>query len=136
MQGINPYVGFNGKCREAMTFYQTCFGGELELQEVDGSPMEQYWPDGKGKLYHSQLTLNGTPLIMGTDMSGPAGHTIGNNIQLAIGCSSEEEIHRLANQLAEGGQMLAPVADTFWNALFSSVKDQFGINWMLNYDKK
>ncbi|PTQ94938.1 PhnB protein [Mucilaginibacter yixingensis] len=135
MESLSPYVSFTGKCREAMNFYQSIFGGELELNEVEGSPMEQYWPDGKGQIFHSALTLNGKPLIMATDMTGPAGQTVGNNIQLAIGCSSEDEIHRLANQLAEGGQVLAPVADTFWNALFGSVQDKFGINWMLNYDK-
>jgi len=136
MESLSPYVSFNGKCREAMNFYQSIFGGDLELNEVEGSPMEQYWPDGKGQLFHSALTLNGKLLVMGSDMTGPSGQTIGNNIQLAIGASSEEEIHRLANALAEGGQVLAPVADTFWNALFGSVQDKFGINWMLNYDKR
>lgn len=46
MDAINPYIGFNGRCREAMTFYKECFGGELDLQQVDGSPMEKFWPDG------------------------------------------------------------------------------------------
>jgi len=35
MNSINPYISFNGKCREAMMFYQVCFGGELELLEVN-----------------------------------------------------------------------------------------------------
>ncbi|HWJ26345.1 MAG TPA: VOC family protein [Flavisolibacter sp.] len=136
MDSINPYISFNGKCREAMSFYKECFGGDLDLQQVDGSPMEQYWPDGKGKIFHSSLTRDGKLLLMGTDMIGPQGQVIGNNIQLAINCTSEEEIHSLVNILATGGQVLAPVSDTFWNALFGSVQDQFGINWMLNYFKK
>ncbi len=136
MQSINPYVGFNGRCREAMSFYKECFGGELVLLPVDGSPMEQYWPEGKGKLFHSALTLNGQTLVLGSDMTGPEGQTIGNNIQLAIDCTSEMEIHDLVEKLGKGGKVLAPVSDTFWNALFGSVQDQFGINWMLNYNKK
>lgn len=43
MNAINPYIGFNGRCREAMTFYKECLGGEMELQEVSGSPIEQFW---------------------------------------------------------------------------------------------
>ena len=135
MDSINPYISFNGKCREAMNFYKECFGGELDLQQVDGSPMEQYWPEGKGQLFHSALSLNGKLLIMGTDMSGPAGQTVGNNVQLAISCTSEDEIRSLCDKLSKGGKVLAPVSDTFWNALFGSVQDQFGINWMLNYNK-
>ncbi|MDR3712844.1 MAG: VOC family protein [Puia sp.] len=135
MNSINPYIGFNGKCREAMTFYKECFGGDLDLQELDGSPMEQFWPAGKGQIFHSGLTLKGQLLVMGSDMSGPEGQTHGNNIQLAISCSSETEIHTLFEKLGKGGKVLAPVTDTFWNALFGSVQDQFGINWMLNYYK-
>jgi hypothetical protein len=37
---INPYLKFNGNCREAMTFYKNCLGGELTLNTVAGSPME------------------------------------------------------------------------------------------------
>lgn len=135
MDAINPYIGFNGKCREAMTFYRECFGGELDLQLVDGSPMEQYWPAGKGKIFHSSLSLDGKMLLMGSDMNGPQGQTAGDNIQLAISCTSEEEINRFFQKLGEGGQVLAPVSEMFWNALFGSVRDQFGINWMLNYYK-
>jgi PhnB protein len=132
MDAINPYISFGGRCQEAMTFYQQCFGGELDLQQVDGSPMEQFWPEGKGKLFHAALTLNSKPLLMGSDMSGPEGQTQGNNIQLAIACSSEDEIHRLFEVLGQEGRVLAPVTKQFWNALFGSVQDKFGINWMLN----
>ncbi|HEX9513296.1 MAG TPA: VOC family protein [Puia sp.] len=135
MDSINPYIGFNGRCREAMTFYKECFGGDLDLQQLDGSPMEQYWPAGKGKLFHSALTLNGKLLVMGSDMNGPEGQTVGNNIQLAISCTSEKEINSLFEKLGSGGKVLAPVSETFWNALFGSVQDKFGVNWMLNYSK-
>jgi PhnB protein len=97
--------------------------------------MEQFWPAGKGKIFHSMLSLNGKPLVMGSDMTGPEGQTVGNNIQLAIGCASEKEINGLFEKLGKGGKILAPVSEMFWNALFGSVQDQFGINWMLNYYK-
>ena len=92
MSTINPYFGFNGKCREAMTFYQDCFGGNLDLQEVAGSPMEQHWPSApKDAIFHSTLT-SGSIVIMGSDMSGPGGHNPGNNISIGVGCDTEEEI--------------------------------------------
>jgi PhnB protein len=28
-----------------------------------------------------------------------------------------------------------PLQDTFWDAKFGILKDQFGIQWMFNYDK-
>jgi len=84
MSIINPYIGFAGKCREAMTFYKDIFGGDLVLQEVGGSPMEQHWPSGaKDAIFHS--SLNGEDfLIMGSDMTGPGGQITGTNISLGL----------------------------------------------------
>jgi PhnB protein len=47
---INIYLSFNGKCREAMTFYKECFGGELTFQTFEGSPMESLSPNGNKQL--------------------------------------------------------------------------------------
>jgi PhnB protein len=47
MNAINPFIGFNGRCREAMTFYRQCLGGEFQMQEVAGSPMEPFWQSAK-----------------------------------------------------------------------------------------
>jgi PhnB protein len=132
MNSISPYIGFNGKCREAMSFYQSCFGGKLDLQQVAGSPMEEYWPAGKDKIFHSTLDI-GELHIMGSDMSGPGGFVKGNDVSIAIGCSSEEEINRIFNQLSEGGKVMDPIKQQFWGALFGAVEDKYGIRWMLNY---
>src|SRR5476651_1017046 len=101
MATLNPYISFNGKTRQAMNFYKDIFGGELELNEVGGSPMEQHWPSGaKDAIFHSVLN-NGKLQIMATDMSGPGGLVAGNHISMAIGCESKEEITDLYNKLSE-----------------------------------
>jgi PhnB protein len=136
MSIINPYIGFNGKTREAMTFYQAVFGGELDLQQVAGSPMEQQWPSAQADaIFHSVLTSDKV-LIMGSDMTGPGGQIEGTNISLGLTCSSEEEINTWFNKLAEGGVVMDPLKDQFWGAIFGAVQDKYGIRWMLNYDKK
>ena len=57
MTQISAYLNFNGNCREAMTFYKNCLGGELSLQTVEGSPMEAGCPAGvKHQILHSSLT--------------------------------------------------------------------------------
>lgn len=136
MSNINPYIGFNGKTREAIHFYQNIFGGEMELREVKGSPMEQYWQSApEGAIYHASLHNGDDIILMGSDMSGPNGHTVGNVIQLAITCNSEEEINTFFNKLSDGGTVTDPLKHQFWGAIFGAVKDKYGINWMLNYNK-
>lgn len=136
MSNINPYIGFNGKTREAIHFYQDIFGGEMELREVKDSPMEQYWQSApEGAVYHASLHKGDDIILMGSDMSGPNGHIAGNVIQLAITCTSEDEINTFFNKLSAGGTVMDPLKDQFWGAIFGAVKDKYGISWMLNYNK-
>jgi len=109
MRAINPYIGFNGKCREAMTFYKECLGGQLELKEAVDSPHEQFQGDGKDKILHSSLTIEGMQILMGSDMTDMDGYTKGNNIALALDCNNEAEIISLFDKLGKGGRVSAPL---------------------------
>ncbi|WP_259067564.1 VOC family protein [Mucilaginibacter sp. X4EP1] len=136
MASINPYVGFNGECRKAMEFYKECLGGELFFQTVGSSPMAEQCPSGmKDNILHSSLS-NGSMVLMATDMVTPDGYTKGNNISLSLNCSSEEEINTFFTKLSAGGKVLDPLKEQFWGAIFGALTDQFGINWMLNCNKK
>lgn len=136
MNAINPYVGFHGRCREAMTFYKDCLSGELELQEVGGSPIEKFWKGEKNQIFHSSLNVNGKPVIMGSDMIDQSGYTKGNNVAIAMSCSSEEEIRDLFEKLSRGGKVFQDLKEEFWGAIFGTMEDKFGIRWMLNYNKE
>jgi PhnB protein len=131
---ITPYLNFNGKCREAMTFYHECLGGELMLQPVAESPMAAQLPSEAGhNILHSSLTRNDISL-MGSDMMGSALVT-GNGIGLCLNCNSDEEINAFFNKLAQGGNIKMPLHQTFWGATYGELTDKYGINWMFNYSK-
>lgn len=135
MAQINVYLGFNGKCREAMNFYKDCLGGELFLQVVSESPMAAQCPAGmQDQVLHSSLT-KGDLLLMATDMVGPDGYQKGNNVALSISCTSEEETNTFFNNLSAGGYVIDPLKDQFWGATFGCLVDKFGNTWMLNYQK-
>ena len=41
MNGVKPYLNFNGNCEEAINFYKEALGGELMfMQRYGESPME------------------------------------------------------------------------------------------------
>lgn len=135
MKQINAYVGFNGRCREAMTFYKECLEGELTLQTVAETPVAGQCPEGmQDQIMHSSLEKDGA-VIMGTDMVSTAGYVVGNNIALTINCSSEEEINTLFLKLAKGGKITDELKTQFWGGIFGVLIDKFGITWMFNYQK-
>ena len=136
MTNINAYVGFNGECRKAMEFYKECLGGELFFQTVGSSPMAaQCAPGMKDHILHCSLS-KGSLVLMATDMVGPQGYIKGTNMSLSLNCSSEEEINTFFTKLSAGGKVMDPLKEQFWGAIFGALTDQFGINWMLNFDKK
>lgn len=135
MAQINAYLNFNGNCREAMTFYKKCLGGELTVQTVEGSPIEfQCPPYMKHQVLHASL-LKGNLVLMASDMIEPEGFIKGNTISLSLNCNSEREIKTFFARLSAGGRITHPLEKQFWGATFGVLTDRYGIKWMLNYDK-
>jgi PhnB protein len=134
MTHINPYLNFNGKCREAMTFYQQCLGGELVMQKISESPMAARMPSEMGaKILHSSLTKDNI-ILMASDMMGN-NVVNGNSISLCMNCSSDEEVNGFFNNLSKDGKVVEPLHQSFWGATFGSLTDKFGITWIFNYSK-
>jgi PhnB protein len=117
-----------------MQFYQQCLGGQLDIQTFAGTPAAEHVPaDAQDGVLPARLETENL-VLFGSD-AGSQPVTEGNNVALSLNCSSDEEIENYYAQLTEGGTVTMPLADTFWSAKFAMFTDQFGISWMLNYDK-
>jgi PhnB protein len=135
MAKANGYLMFDGNCREAMTFYKSCFGGELTVQTFGDMPQGAAVPGMKPKsIMHSLLKTSGFSL-MACDRPDGEAVSRGNGLYLMLECESEEEIKRLFGALAVGSPNDTPLADTFWGSIYGDLTDNFGVSWMLNYDK-
>lgn len=135
MTQINTYLTFNGNCREAMTFYRECLGGELVLQTIGESPLaDKMPPQMKDCILHSTLT-KGSLVLMASDMVGEQGLIKGNAVSLMLNCSSEAEIKACYAGLSSGGVATHPLENSFWGALFGDLTDRFGNQWLLHFDK-
>lgn len=135
MSQINAYLTFNGNCREAMTFYNTCLGGDLRFQTIGESPMADKLPiEMQQSILHATLS-KGNLTLMGSDMVGESGLKRGTAISLMIDCDSEAEIKTLFKKLAEGGTITHSLEITFWGALFGDLIDKYGNPWILHFDK-
>lgn len=136
MKKINPYLTFNGNCKEAMTFYQLCLGGELQFQSIDDSPLSEKMPDEmKKRIVHSTLTSDRI-VLMGSDMVWEKGLIKGNSVSMMLDFSSEEDIRDCYQKLSEGGEATHPLHISFWGALFGDLTDKYGHQWLLHYDSR
>ncbi|EOR96569.1 PhnB protein [Arcticibacter svalbardensis MN12-7] len=137
MATITPYLTFNGNCEEAFEFYKSVFGGDFEyIGRFKDMPSDTpvTGPAGE-KIMHISLPIGNGSVLMGSDTNEHYGSvTIGNNFSMSINTESEEEATRLFDGLAGGGKITMPLEKTFWAERFGMFTDQFGINWMVNYD--
>jgi PhnB protein len=133
MAELNAYMKFKGNCREAMTFYQRCLGGDLHMMTIGETPAvrDQMTADMKDKIMHSVLT-SGRVMIMGSDTIGHEAYNQGNALTICLVCKSREEIETLFTRLSEGGKVTTPLAEMFFG-LYGDLTDKYGFNWMFQY---
>ena len=136
MAKLNPYLHFDGTCREAMEFYKEVLGGELEISTVAESGMADKMPPDMpkvdpNKIMHSALKTD-TWTLMASDMMDPSSFKIGDNVDLCLACESKEEIETLYEKLSEGGKIFMKLEEQFFG-WFAQFTDKFGTEWMLQF---
>lgn len=136
MKQINTYLTFDGNCREAMSFYEKCLGGQLFLMPFSQAPCDlpPEAADAKDRIMHACLS-NGKAMLMASDTMPGMPFQAGNNFSINIACESQEEAERLFAALGENGKVIMPLQQTFWAARFGMLTDRFGINWMFNLEE-
>ncbi len=134
MSEINVYLRFNGNCREALTFYKECLGGELTMQTMAEAQMGGDAPaDAQDQIIHGTLRSDGM-VLMASDMLGPKGLVQGTSMALTLNCSSPGEINHFFSCLSEGGEVVHPLKTEFWGGTFGILNDKYGHEWLLNYE--
>ena len=138
MTTVNIYLTFDGNCKQAFDFYKSVFGGEFpyagtfgEMPAQEGMEIPEEFKD---KIMHISLPISTETTLMGSDTSNiwSPNYKVGNNFSISVNTKDKDEATRIFNALAEGGNITMPLADTFWQAYFGMLTDQFGINWMVN----
>lgn len=139
MLQINPYLSFNGNCREAFEFYRSVFGGEFAtIALFKDIPTEMKRSESEDELImHISLPLDSGTNLMGCDVPESYGQAkFGTSVHLSINTQSKEETEKLFNGLSADGKNIMPLANSFWGAYFGMFTDKFGIQWMISYEYK
>jgi len=127
---LTPYIMFNGNCEKTLNFSADTFNGEItELKRFEGSPVESMSADTE-KIMHARLKF-GESLFMASDGQS-TGNVNADSISLSVEFDDVNRMNDIFKKLSEGGMVTMELQDAFWGARFGMLKDQFGINWMLN----
>lgn len=128
---LNPYLTFlEGNAREAMEFYQSVFGGELDLSTFGdfGAPD----PAIADKVMHAMLTTERGFTLMGADNAPGMEVTAGNAVSVSLSGDESELLRGWWERLIEGGTVSVPLEKQMWGDEFGTCRDRFGTEWMIN----
>ena len=133
---LEPYIFFKGNCREAMEFYKTVFGGELEMQTMGEVPADVDMPRKeatKDWIMHASLK-GGAINLMASD--GQNASPKAAKIELSLGGTDEDQMRKMFDALSEGGKVTKPLEKEFWGDIFGMLTDRYGVDWMMNIGTK
>jgi PhnB protein len=138
MATINPYINFNGNAEEAFNFYKSVFGGEftgvVRFKDLESSEFPV--PENEAnKIMRIVLPIGGNTLIANDvpESMGPVSENE-NRSKISVSTESREEADRIFAGLSAGGTVEMPMDKSPWNTYFAMFRDQYGIEWTVEFD--
>ena len=129
---MNPYLSFDGTCREAFARYAEILGGEV-VALFDGSmapegAVEEDWGD---RVMHAEVVV-GDQHLMGADTPpGTALAAGAPNLCVSVMVDGPAEAERVFAALCDGGSVQMPLGETFFADRFGMCTDRFGTPWLI-----
>lgn len=129
---LEPYLFFEGRCDEAIDFYRSALGAEIEaVMRYKDAPKGMACPAevNPQSVMHARLRVGDTH-FMASDgrCSGKASF---EGFSLSITAANDAEAKRLFGALGEGGTVQMDLSPTFFATSFGMVADRFGVAWMV-----
>jgi PhnB protein len=127
---LNPYLSFRGEARDAMNFYQSVFGGELNVMTFGDMGGMGVPESESGQVMHSALD-GGSVQLMGSDVPSHMEGDFANG-RISLSGDDADTLRGWFDGLAAGGTVNVPLEKAPWGDWFGDLTDRFGVSWMVN----
>jgi PhnB protein len=126
-----PYLSFPGTAREALSFYQHVFGGDLSLNTY----AEFGRTDGADEAI-AHGVLNGPVSLYASDAAPDEDSFVATSglMFALLGAASPSTLGEWFHQLAEGGTVVDDLQSRPWNASDGQVRDRYGVLWLIGFE--
>lgn len=135
---VQSYLFFNGRCEEAIAFYQKALGAQVTMKmrfKENPEPMAEGCGPGGGpapdgdNIMHASFKIGETEVMASDGME--SGRPEFRGFSLSLTAASDAEAQRLFKALADGGKVEMPMDRSFFASSFGMVVDRFGVSWMV-----
>lgn len=135
MLHTTPFLLFNGNCAEAMTFYQSCLGGELTLIKLRDTPMKEQFPEEKhNRIIYAHLKNNQIDFSATDWMASPILEPKqGNTFSIYMTGETYDELKTVFDKLALGADRDNRTFIELKNlpmGLYAQFTDKYSVSWI------
>jgi PhnB protein len=136
MTTLTPYLLFDGTCREAMEFYHSVFGGELNMTKVSESPAKDQMPAfQQNKLVNARLKSLVVEISASDWLMPDRTPARGNTVCLFLSGGTFPELRALFDKLATGANVTDPLKEVFFG-YYGALNDKYGNRWMFQANRE
>ena len=128
---LNPYINFRDNTRQAMEFYQSVFGGKLDMNTFKEYNASED-PSEDNKIMHAMLEADNGIIFMASDTPNSMEYRPGTDMSMSLSGDDDAELTGYFERLSEGGVIKMPLEVAPWGDKFGMFTDKFGIDWMVN----
>ena len=129
---LNPYLSFRDNAREAMEFYQSVFGGKLDVSTFADAGGMGVPDDEQGKVMHAMLDVPGVLTLMGSDTPSHMEYHEPAGISVSLSGDDDATLRGWWDGLSTDGKVNVPLEVAPWGDAFGMFTDKYGIDWMVN----
>jgi len=129
---LNPYLSFNGNAREAMEFYQSVFGGKLDVSTFADAGGMGVPEDEQSKVMHAMLEVPDVLALMGSDSPSHMGWEAPAGTSISLSGDDDGTLRGWWDGLLADGKVTMPLEVAPWGDAFGMLTDKYGIDWMVN----
>ena len=138
--GVTPHLTIHdGRCREAIAFYERAFGAQQAMPPMSASDMPSTdgvpAMGGDTRIMHAHLLVNGGSLMLNDafpEFVDPARQSSADHPSAVTLHLQVDDADRWFNRAVEAGAAVSmPLDNMFWGDRYGQVTDPFGHNWSI-----
>lgn len=119
------FITFSGNCKKALSFYQSCFGGLLQIETFE-KKLSGYieMPVVSGSLVSDRIIIHGSDLVHNE------GRKLGNYISIFFYCKNTNERKELIKKMESDKRSFSVNNDNDQKLI--ELTDDFDVRWILS----
>lgn len=139
VNGVTPHLTVpDGRCREAIAFYEQAFGAEQAMPPMPAGdmPKDGCTPDMSGdpRVMHAHLKVNGGSLMLNDafpEFVAEEDQDKGKPAWTTMHLQVDDVDAWFDRAVAAGGTVKMPPTDMFWGDRYGQFLDPFGFRWSI-----